>query len=238
MSDSPHPLPSAEPLSLDMTASLHLLAWAEHGLPDAAQVGYGVWLQAVLNGLCALSSRDPLTGLANRLQFNLMLAREIDRVGRVGEPALLLMVDIDYLKQVNDNCGHAVGDLMIQAVAQALSKSVRPMDTVARLGGDEFAVIVPNCKPAFGKNVAERIRKNVAQALVHISTHDTLSVTVSMGGAYAAPSVRAGTEPWIMAADQQLYLAKAQGRNHACLELATEHKQRPVIVQDTTAPGA
>jgi diguanylate cyclase len=221
MSDRPPstalPLFSAEQLSLDMTASLHLLGWAGYALPDGAKVGYSVWLQAVLDGLCTLSSRDPLTGLANRRQFELMLAREMDRVGRVGESALLLMVDVDHLKQVNDNCGHAVGDLMIQAVAEALGKSVRPMDTVARLGGDEFAVIVPSCKPAFGKSVAERIRKNVALALVKISTHDTLSVTVSMGGAFAPPSVTGGTETWIAAADQQLYQAKAQGRNHVCL---------------------
>ncbi|HEY5284666.1 MAG TPA: GGDEF domain-containing protein, partial [Polyangia bacterium] len=102
------------------------------------------WLQAVLDALCDISSRDALTGLANRRQFELALAREIDRVARSGEPALLLMVDIDHFKRVNDLHGHLVGDRVIQAVASRLTECVRPMDTVARYGGEEFAIILPN----------------------------------------------------------------------------------------------
>jgi diguanylate cyclase len=225
---------------LDTAAALQLLARSGHSLPELAQVGHTVWLQALLNALCDLSSRDPLTGLANRRQFDLSLAREVDRVTRVGEPALVLMVDIDFLKQVNDTCGHAVGDLVIQGVATALADSVRPMDTVARLGGDEFAVIVPSCRPAFGKNVAERIRTKVAQTLVKLPSKAKLPFTVSMGGAFAPPWVRSSALKWVERADKQLYRAKAQGRNHVCLEepIATlTEDQKRAVAQDFSLSG-
>ena len=90
------------------------------------------YLQALIDGLCELSLKDPLTGLANRRQFRSVLEREIDRVTRSGEAALLLMLDIDHFKKVNDTHGHLAGDLVLQSVARTLSACVRPMDTLAR----------------------------------------------------------------------------------------------------------
>jgi diguanylate cyclase len=211
----PHPR-SAESLRLD--AALQLLHQSGHDLPDVAEQGRTAWLQAVIDGLCTLSSRDALTGLANRRQFELALAREIDRVARAGEPALMLMIDIDHFKKINDTHGHPAGDMVLQSVARALHDCIRPMDTLARFGGEEFAMILPNCPPAFGHAVAERVRLKVQGRSVTVAPGVEVAATVSIGGAFAPQWVRSSAPLWIERADQQLYRAKAEGRNRACLE--------------------
>ena len=159
---------------------------------------------------------------ANRRAFELALAREVDRVARSGEPALLLALDIDHFKRVNDTHGHPAGDQVIQAVATALLDSVRPMDLVARVGGEEFAIILPNCANAFGETVAERVRRRVERMPVVIApSGQQIGVTVSVGGAFAPQWVRSTPALWQERADQQLYLAKTQGRNLVRLEPST-----------------
>ena len=217
MSTSPGPT-DRSPETLRLDSALQLLQQSGFELPDVADAGRTAWLQAVVDGLCNLSSRDALTGLANRRQFELALAREIDRVARAGEPALVLMIDIDHFKKVNDTHGHPAGDLVLQTVAQALHDCIRPMDTLARFGGEEFAMILPNCPPAFGQAVAERIRLKVQGRTVTVAPGAEVSVTVSIGGAFAPQWVRSSAPLWIERADQQLYRAKDQGRNRACLE--------------------
>ena len=207
--------------SLRLAPALQLLQQSGRELPDRHQVTPVVWLQAVLDGLCELSSRDPLTGLSNRRQFELALASEIDRVARAGEPALVLMIDIDHFKKINDTHGHPAGDLVLKAVAQALHECIRPMDTLARFGGEEFAMILPNCPPSFGLAVAERVRLKVQSRVVTIAPGQQVSVTVSLGGAFAPQWVRSSAPLWIDRADQQLYRAKSEGRNRACLEQPT-----------------
>ncbi|MEO6407571.1 MAG: GGDEF domain-containing protein [Burkholderiaceae bacterium] len=216
---SSRPAEAVPVLNLDL--ALRLLAQSGRALPDDAQVGQAAWLQSLVDGLCELSSRDALTGLANRRQFELALAREIDRVARAGEPALMMMVDIDHFKRVNDSHGHPAGDVMLKAVADALQDCIRPMDTLARFGGEEFAMILPNCPPAFGQAVAERVRSHVQSRAVLLASGESVSVTVSIGGAYAPQWVRSSAPLWIARADEQLYLAKHSGRNRACLEQPT-----------------
>ncbi len=184
------------------------------GEPGSAQ-----WLQGLVDALVDLSSRDVLTGLANRRSFELALAREADRVARSGEPALLLVLDIDHFKRVNDTHGHAAGDQVLRTVASALVDSVRPMDLVARIGGEEFAIILPNCPPAFAATVAERVRRRVERMPVALGTgNPQIGVTISIGGAFAPQWVRSTPALWIERADQQLYRAKQQGRNLVQLE--------------------
>ena len=207
---------------LRLSAAIQLLDHSGRSLPPDLPPGSPEWLQAVIDGLCDLSSRDPLTGLANRRQFELTLEREIDRVARSGEPALVLVADIDRFKSVNDNYGHAAGDLVLQAVGRALQQSVRPMDSVARLGGEEFAIVLPNCPPAFGLAVAERVRRRIERMPIDVGNGTQVCVTISLGGGFAPQWVRCSAKLWMERADQQLYRAKAEGRNRACLE-ATLH---------------
>ncbi|MCO5357113.1 GGDEF domain-containing protein [Acidovorax kalamii] len=176
------------------------------------------YLQGLIDGLCELSLKDPLTGLANRRHFRAVLEREIDRVTRSGEAALLLMLDIDHFKKVNDTHGHLAGDVVLQSVARTLSACVRPMDTLARYGGEEFAVVLPACQAAFGRVVAERIRRAVANTPIRISPGVELNVTVSIGGAFAMQWIRSTTLLWTDRADHQLYQAKSAGRNRVSIE--------------------
>jgi diguanylate cyclase (GGDEF)-like protein len=206
-----------DPRQLQLDPALQLLQQAGALLPDCERFSVE-WLQGVIDALCDLSSRDALTGLANRRSFEMALLREVDRVARSGEPALLLILDIDRFKNVNDSHGHQAGDVVIQAVAEALNHVVRPMDTVARLGGEEFGVILPNCAAAFGAGVAERVLERVSALRVEIPAGPSLTVTVSVGGAFAPQWVRSSSLLWMERADRQLYRAKAEGRNRACLE--------------------
>jgi diguanylate cyclase len=204
-------------MSLQLDVAIRLLQQSGHelGHGDAADPA---WLQQVIDGLVEISSKDPLTGLANRRSFEVALAREIDRVARNGEPALLLSLDIDHFKRINDTHGHTAGDEVIKGVARVLQDSVRPMDLVARVGGEEFSIILPNCPQSFGETVAERVRRRVEQTRIGIGPLESLHCTVSVGGAFAPQWVRSTPLVWIERADQQLYRAKQGGRNLVRLE--------------------
>jgi diguanylate cyclase (GGDEF)-like protein len=194
---------------------------AENGEPEPDE-SPAQYLQRVIDSLCELSLRDPLTGLANRRHFRAVLERSIDIVARSGESVLLLLLDIDHFKAINDTHGHLAGDQVLQAVARCLTRCVRPMDTVARYGGEEFAVILPSCRPAFGRNVAERIRRAVETLSIAVAPLASLRVTISVGGAYAPEWVRSTADLWIERADLQLYRAKADGRNQVFLDQPRE----------------
>ncbi len=214
------------PGALRLERALSLLAQSGHDRPAGVE-GSAPWLQSLIDALCDLSSRDALTGLANRRSFEHAIHRESDRVARSGEPALLLMLDIDHFKRINDHHGHVAGDLVIRAVADALNATVRPMDLVARIGGEEFAIILPNCSPAFGAAVAERIRNRVESQVISLVSGQLLGCTISIGGAYAPQWVRSTPAVWMERSDLQLYRAKSEGRNRTCLE--------PTPVSDVSA---
>lgn len=194
---------------------------ADVKLPEASGSAL-LYLQSVIDGLCELSLKDPLTGLVNRRQLNAVLDRTIDMVARSGDPALLLMLDIDHFKKVNDTYGHQGGDLVLQAVAGVLSSCVRPMDTVARFGGEEFAIVLPNCHAFYGGTIAERIRQSIQDVPIQIPGVGPIHITVSIGGAYAPEWVRSTAKLWIERADVQLYRAKHEGRNRVLLDTQQE----------------
>ncbi len=210
-------LPAAEDAALQWGPALQLLAQAGQQ-PPAGEPGTPRWVQGLIDSLVDLSSRDAMTGLGNRRAFELTLAREVDRVARSGESALMLILDVDHFKRINDAHGHPAGDQVIKAVASALMDSVRPMDFVARIGGEEFAIILPNCAMPFGEAVAERIRRRIENMPVAVAPGQDVQFTVSVGGAFAPRWVRSTPALWLERSDQQLYKAKQEGRNLVRLE--------------------
>jgi diguanylate cyclase (GGDEF)-like protein len=153
-----------------------------------------------------IAYRDSLTGLWNRRGYDDRMFEIVD--GGASE-AMVLMIDVDLFKGINDTLGHAAGDRALVEVAARMMRSVRPGDFVARYGGDEFAVVLPHASPGEASAVAERIRTTVADEMRNPV------LTVSVGVAHALPSTRATA----LAVDHVLYAAKENGRNR--VELAT-----------------
>ncbi len=153
-----------------------------------------------------LALRDPVTGLSNRRAFDDQLYLHTHTNAK---PGVLLMIDVDGFKQVNDTHGHDAGDHTLRLVGEAIAASIRPQDFAARIGGDEFAAILPVAGLALAREVGERIRRAIAAKAA-------LSVTVSIGVAPLAREVRAA----LLAADQALLQAKSGGRNQVSLRLA------------------
>ena len=218
----PNPSPLVDLQTLRLDDARALLKRDEKYTAQQAGESPAVYLQRVIDGLCEISLRDPLTGLGNRRLLRSTLERSIETVARSGESVLLLLLDIDHFKSINDAHGHVVGDLVLQAIADCLSACVRPMDCVARYGGEEFAVVLPHCRPLFGRAVAERIRETVASLTIPGTPLHSAQMTISIGGAYAPEWVRSTADLWIERADQQLYLAKSGGRNQVCMDQPQE----------------
>ncbi len=155
---------------------------------------------------------DGLTGLANRRAFEELFGKAVEWTDRQeGALMALVMADIDFFKKVNDTYGHDAGDRVLQAVASALTKDRRAVDSVARLGGEEFALILPSITEHGAREVAERLRARV-EAL-RVNTHaGEVRVTASFG--VALYKARGGDAAKLFErADQSLYAAKRGGRN-------------------------
>lgn len=115
------------------------------------------------------AATDAMTGLSNRRAWNELVAREEDRCRRYGHPAAVLVVDVDGLKCVNDNDGHAAGDALIVRTAHALRSAARKHDVVARLGGDEFGILAIECDRTGAEALLERARQALRAASVEAS---------------------------------------------------------------------
>jgi len=171
-------------------------------------------LEAANEQLREMAQRDGLTRLANRRMFDSSLSNEWERHRRDGDPLALLLIDIDHFKQLNDHFGHQSGDRCLQAVAGAMSASLRrPADIAARYGGDEFAVILPETDSAGALEEAERISAAVGELAI-AQGPDAASdiVTLSIGVVSRVPAPGRPLEKLIEEADAALYMAKKRGR--------------------------
>ena len=156
--------------------------------------------------LSRLARTDHLTGIANRAQFELAVASEIQQAARSGESFAVLCMDLDGFKEINDEHGHAAGDEVLREVARRLQTQVREGDTVARLGGDEFGIVMRRGTAEEARSLAQRIVATV-ELPVALPSGGVVAVGMSVGD--ASFSADADTADALMAqADRTLYVSK------------------------------
>ena len=172
---------------------------------------------------------DGLTGCYNRRSFDLQLQRDLHLATRMRQPISLIMIDLDYFKNINDRAGHEAGDLALRMLAEILRSELRAVDTAARFGGDEFAVILPQATIEGARIVAERLRLCIEQ--MEIPGYG--QVTASFGLA-SFPIHASSRETIVVAADRALYESKHAGRNR----ISVPSDDSPDIDQpDNSKPG-
>ncbi|MEM6434536.1 MAG: EAL domain-containing protein, partial [Cyanobacteria bacterium P01_D01_bin.115] len=154
------------------------------------------------------ATHDELTGLFNRRGFEAQLA---ELLVTVDSPSVLCYLDLDQFKLVNDTCGHAAGDLLLQQVTDSLNNQVRITDVVARLGGDEFAILLRQCSLEFARRIANLMCQSIREQRFVWGEH-SFAVGVSIGIVEITPETRSLTTV-LAAADAACYAAKEAGRN-------------------------
>ena len=169
-------------------------------------------LRAQLNETREQAAVDALTGLLNRRGCQSKLDTfDMEQIHST------IIIDIDHFKEVNDNFGHAVGDKVIQLIANVIKKSISPNDVAARLGGEEFVIVMHNKSSELAKGIAEKIRLSVEKLkLIQKQTNTHLpSISVSLG--VAELSERESWDSVFDRADKAMYQAKQQGRNRCII---------------------
>jgi len=174
---------------------------------------YALKLGDSLEALRRLATRDELTGLLNRREFERILAEETERALRFGHSLGLVMVDLDHFKSVNDTYGHPAGDAVLREVAGRLAVAVHSVDRIVRLGGEEFTLLLVQTDGDGALAVARKVCEAVAGKPVTVGDR-VLPITVSAGAA-ALPADAATSADLVAAADRALYAAKSRGRNRA-----------------------
>ena len=171
-------------------------------------------IKALNRKLEKLSYLDELTGLPNRRFFDDTCNREWRGAVRGQKRMAIIMVDIDYFKEINDHYGHSVGDRCIAAVAVALGKALRgPNDIVARCGGDEFIAVLPGAGAEEVQATALKMKGNIAALNIENTDSPFSKLTVSIGAAGGMPGKGTHWKALAAAADQALYKAKENGKN-------------------------
>lgn len=161
------------------------------------------------------SSTDPLTGLGNRKLFDLVLPRAMQMFSLGRQPVVLLMIDMDKLKLVNDMYGHQSGDAAIQNLGKALSRTfLRQSDVLCRIGGDEFAAVLHNTDWKMAQTLARRLQEQLSAMP---APHPAMEFSMGASVGVAQLEIHEDVDEWVARADQALYKAKQNGRDRVCV---------------------
>jgi diguanylate cyclase (GGDEF)-like protein len=154
-----------------------------------------------------LATTDGLTGIANRRHLELLVNHEMERGERTGEPASLILCDIDNFKAINDLYGHHVGDQVLVDFSRRILRQVRRCDAFGRWGGEEFLLLLPST----GRDAALALAQLLCQGIAASDFSPVGTVTASFGVAQHRP--QESQDAWLQRLDAALYAAKAAGRN-------------------------
>jgi diguanylate cyclase (GGDEF)-like protein len=175
---------------------------------------YALKLGETLEALRRMATRDQLTGLLNRREFERVINEEDERVRRFKQSVALVMVDIDHFKSVNDTHGHSAGDVVLREVARRVADEVRTVDRAFRFGGEELALLLMQTDRVGAHDLAKRACRAVERDPIIVSDTIALNITVSAGSAAMPADANSGLS-LLNAADKALYAAKGRGRNRA-----------------------
>ncbi len=169
-----------------------------------------LWLALTVHrmALSKMAQTDSLTSLLNRRAFEEILRRELLRSDRTGSAMGIMLIDLDYFKQVNDSLGHLAGDDVLRRIAMVLRDGTRPSDVLARYGGEEFVVLLRSAGVSESVIAAERIRMQIANLS---GLPGSANLTASIGVAVSQP--RDTATEFLLRADEALYRSKREGRN-------------------------
>ena len=165
-------------------------------------------LEDKAQALVELSQTDELSGLNNRRVLNKELSRELNRSRRYGGTFILMMLDVDHFKSLNDQYGHLYGDTAIKKIATLLKEESRDTDCCIRYGGDEFVILLPNTHANHGIDIAHRLKEKIA------NTGGELHLLTASIGLAIVDKFDIEEACIIDLADQCVYQAKENGRNN------------------------
>ncbi|MCL2703161.1 MAG: diguanylate cyclase [Defluviitaleaceae bacterium] len=181
-----------------------------------ARVNTHINLVRYIRTIERIGSIDPLTQVSNRRGFEDRLNVEWGRAIREQKPISLLLMDIDKFKNYNDTYGHQQGDTALKTFAETASKTLmRSVDLAARWGGEEFVILLPGTNADGAVKIAEKVRKNVEDAVIYTEEGAITKITVSIGINTVVPHADIIIKDFIEKADHALYKAKETGRNKA-----------------------
>ncbi|MBF0358347.1 MAG: GGDEF domain-containing protein [Magnetococcales bacterium] len=210
------------PLSNDRKDSLLLI----HNEPESTWDRHSTVIKGILHNLQGTieralvyedlyeqARRDSLTGLDNRRVFQERARQEMHYSDRYGKPLIMACLDLDHFKAINDQLGHAEGDMVLKRVSEEFANCVRESDVLARIGGDEFAMILPNTSLTNAQFLMERICKSIKDLGFKAPGSDILGVSIGL----AQWTTDTSLEGWWEEADSALYRAKNNGRSQVSL---------------------
>jgi len=195
---------------VDLVMSFFAIAQMVNGVAATLAL---VWIDVRLMQaeLARVAHSDALTGLPNRRVARARFGEEMARATRAGRRFAMALFDVDHFKQVNDRHGHATGDEVLRAVADALAAAKRGEDVLARIGGEEFLMLLAQETPDGARDAAERLRRAGGEASV-VADAEPVRVTLS-GGVALFPDDGADWDHLFASADRRLYAAKREGRD-------------------------